>query len=54
VVIDKMTEDGEKYLCGYVVLTDPDAEIPDLKNFLAQSLPDYMIPQFLSPSRKSP
>ncbi|MFC0215032.1 amino acid adenylation domain-containing protein [Paenibacillus chartarius] len=46
VVIDREDKGGDKYLCGYIV---PEAEneeltVRELREFLAESLPDYMIP----------
>jgi hypothetical protein len=47
VVIDKEDENGNKYLCAYIV---PETEIslsePELREYLAQELPDYMIPSY--------
>ncbi|HEX8189889.1 MAG TPA: phosphopantetheine-binding protein, partial [Pyrinomonadaceae bacterium] len=42
-VIDADDADGNKYLCAYVVLRDG-ADAAGLKEFLAASLPEYMIP----------
>ncbi|HLP59488.1 MAG TPA: amino acid adenylation domain-containing protein, partial [Candidatus Deferrimicrobium sp.] len=47
VVIDRKEENGEKYLCGYIVVTEnEDVELTGLKEFLARSLPDFMIPSY--------
>lgn len=45
VVIDKEDEKGNKYLCAYYVSGQ---ELPntELRNWLRESLPDYMIPQY--------
>ncbi|MCP5102465.1 MAG: AMP-binding protein, partial [bacterium] len=64
VVIDRK-DDGEKYLCAYVV---PGGAAPaghpysgalciehgEAKEFLSQTLPDYMIPAFFIPIEKIP
>ncbi|UCH96083.1 MAG: amino acid adenylation domain-containing protein, partial [Candidatus Aminicenantes bacterium] len=49
VVIDKEDENNEKYLCAYIVCTDEvmshqAINSTELKKFLSQTLPDYMIP----------
>ncbi|MCP5105826.1 MAG: amino acid adenylation domain-containing protein, partial [bacterium] len=41
VVIDRTGKTGEKYLCAYIVGTGD-----ELDRFLAQTLPEYMIPSF--------
>jgi tyrocidine synthetase-3 len=51
VVIDREGETGEKYLCAYVVLGDSEDETGDgrqqeLKEYLSQTLPDYMVPAY--------
>jgi amino acid adenylation domain-containing protein len=47
-VIDTSAENGEKYLCAYIVTNDPHNDIKpeELKNDLASNLPDYMIPAY--------
>lgn len=42
-VVDLVDPDGNKYLCAYVVFRNQ-GEIGELRTFLAQSLPLYMIP----------
>lgn len=42
-VVDLADADGNKYLCAYVVLRNP-IETGELRNFLTQSLPIYMVP----------
>jgi amino acid adenylation domain-containing protein len=37
--------DGEKHLCAYVV-SDEEIDGPELRNALAETLPDYMIPSY--------
>jgi len=43
VVIDRSFPDGSKFLCGYIV-HDKHIDIKELKNYLRQELPDYMVP----------
>jgi acyl carrier protein len=53
---------GDKYLCAYIVPLAGDGEIdvPELRDYLAEKLPDYMIPSYfvqlervpLTPNRK--
>jgi len=45
VVIDRESETGEKYLCGYIV-PEEKFELPVLKEFVSKSLPDYMVPSY--------
>ncbi|MWC28636.1 non-ribosomal peptide synthetase [Paenibacillus sp. MMS18-CY102] len=45
VVIDRQTNDGSKYLCGYVVRDSEDtADTADLSAYLSECLPAYMVP----------
>lgn len=44
VVVDKSRGDGEKYLCAYIVTTTEKTE-GDLKRYLEDKVPDYMIPE---------
>ncbi|MCP5102569.1 MAG: amino acid adenylation domain-containing protein, partial [bacterium] len=47
VVIDKENEEGNKYLCAYVVShSQQTVESNVLKEYLTESLPDYMIPAY--------
>jgi amino acid adenylation domain-containing protein len=48
VVLDRQSENGNKYLCAYIVTTNPDKEfdLDGLKEYLAASLPEYMVPSF--------
>ena len=43
VVADREDKNGSKYLCGYVVI-DGALDVAEIKKFLAEQLPDYMIP----------
>ncbi len=43
VVIDKDDAEGNKYLAAYYV-ADEDISVTDLRSYLKESLPDYMIP----------
>lgn len=45
VVIDNVDDNKNKYLCAYIV-TKKDLTSKDLKKFLSQRLPNYMIPSF--------
>jgi amino acid adenylation domain-containing protein len=53
VVIAGEPEQGEKYLCAYLVLESPGI-IPSLKEYLAARLPDYMVPRYFVPLKKIP
>lgn len=44
VVIDRNNDDGNKYLCAYVVL-HRDINISELRKHMKSGLPDYMIPE---------
>jgi amino acid adenylation domain-containing protein len=44
-VVSTMERGTNKYLCAYVV-SDQGLQIKDLKNFLSQELPSYMIPTY--------
>ncbi|MDQ1352183.1 MAG: hypothetical protein QG657_2489, partial [Acidobacteriota bacterium] len=45
VVIDRVDENGEKYLCAYVV-SDSEINPGELRGILSKTLPDYMIPSY--------
>ncbi|MCX6581054.1 MAG: amino acid adenylation domain-containing protein [Candidatus Aminicenantes bacterium] len=45
IVIDRESETGEKYLCGYIV-PEEKFELPVLKEFVSKNLPDYMVPSY--------
>ncbi|TGV29315.1 amino acid adenylation domain-containing protein, partial [Mesorhizobium sp. M00.F.Ca.ET.186.01.1.1] len=45
VVIDRADETGGKFLCAYVVLQKPLSD-EEMRAYLAQALPEYMIPSF--------
>jgi tyrocidine synthetase-3 len=53
VVIDKEDQDGNKYLCTYYV-SDKEISNNSLRNWLRESLPDYMIPQYFIPISNIP
>ncbi|MFC0215031.1 amino acid adenylation domain-containing protein [Paenibacillus chartarius] len=42
-VIDREDKEGDKYLCGYIV-SELELTVRQLREFLAESLPEYMIP----------
>ncbi|NOQ25406.1 MAG: amino acid adenylation domain-containing protein [Bacteroidales bacterium] len=52
-VIVKENNEGEKYLCAYLV-GESDLEISDLKIRLKDSLPDYMLPTYIVKLDKFP
>ncbi|MEO2215446.1 amino acid adenylation domain-containing protein [Paenibacillus amylolyticus] len=45
VVMDRKDEQGEAYLCAYLV-SDKVMPVPELREHLAAQLPDYMIPSY--------
>ncbi|HLP60743.1 MAG TPA: amino acid adenylation domain-containing protein, partial [Candidatus Deferrimicrobium sp.] len=45
VVIDREDDAGEKYLCSYIV-PEEEFELPVLKEFLIERLPNYMVPSY--------
>lgn len=53
VVIDRTDSTGTKYLCGYIV-TDQDLSLADLRNYLGERLPEYMIPAHFVKLNKLP
>ncbi len=46
VVIDREDDDGNKYLCAYV-LAEKKINVEEIKNNLSRELPDYMIPLYI-------
>ncbi|NOQ27295.1 MAG: amino acid adenylation domain-containing protein, partial [Bacteroidales bacterium] len=52
VVID-IEENGEKYLCAYLV-TEEDFNEEEIRTYLSASLPDYMIPSYFVELEKVP
>ncbi|MGD2088937.1 MAG: non-ribosomal peptide synthase/polyketide synthase [Candidatus Aminicenantes bacterium] len=52
-VLARENNAGEKYLCAYIVPAKP-LEYPNLREILAQHLPDYMIPSYFIPLEKLP
>ncbi len=59
-VLAKTEPRGDKYLCAYVVLNNPEAMhqsslvFSKLRKHLSQSLPDYMIPAYFVPLETMP
>jgi tyrocidine synthetase-3 len=53
VVITKDDENGEKYLCAYIV-TDDVLPGPALREHLAKGMPEYMIPSYILRIEKIP
>ena len=49
-VIDGGNDEGDRYLCAYIVpdkhFTTPEFDVNELKDFLEGQIPDYMIPQY--------
>jgi len=55
IVIDRTDGSGEKYLCAYVVYREPnDVKQTELKSYLTQTLPQYMIPAHFVEIEKIP
>ncbi len=48
VVIDRLDDGGDRYLCGYVVLAGP-VKPAELARYLSSRLPGYMVPAFIVP-----
>jgi len=53
VVIDREDSSGHKYLCAYVVKGE-EFEFSELREYLSQELPEYMIPNYFVPMKKIP
>ncbi|EJV73224.1 non-ribosomal peptide synthetase, partial [Bacillus cereus] len=53
VVIDRKSDNNEKYLCGYIVGED-DISTQEIKEELRKALPDYMIPAYIMQLEKLP
>ncbi|MCK4261014.1 MAG: amino acid adenylation domain-containing protein, partial [Halanaerobiales bacterium] len=53
VVIDHEDNEGNRYLCAYVV-ADSDVVVSDIRSFLAEELPNYMIPSYFVQLEKLP
>lgn len=45
VVLDRNRENGEKYLCAYIVSTE-DISITKIREYLSKKLPEFMIPSY--------
>jgi acyl transferase domain-containing protein/acyl carrier protein len=56
VVTVKKDRDNENYLCGWVVMGKdrPAPELSDLKTYLSQKLPHYMVPTYIIPLERLP
>ncbi|MCK4258178.1 MAG: amino acid adenylation domain-containing protein, partial [Halanaerobiales bacterium] len=46
IVLARVDKKGSKYLCAYIVLNDKDLTVSDIREKLAKSLPDHMIPAY--------
>ncbi len=53
IVVDKEDDYGNKYLCAYIV-GDRELNVNELRNYLLQELPEYMIPSYFIPLEKIP
>jgi len=53
-VVTIMEKKDNKYLCAYYVTADETLSILELKQFLVQHLPDYMIPVYFVPMEAIP
>ncbi len=53
VVIARDSEDGEKYICAYIV-AENQLTTQELRNHLSKELPDYMIPSYFIYMEKIP
>jgi len=53
VVVQKTDENGNSYLCGYIV-SPKTLDAPALREYLAEKLPDYMIPWFFRQLKQFP
>jgi fengycin family lipopeptide synthetase D/gramicidin S synthase 2/tyrocidine synthetase-2 len=53
IVIDRLDESGQKYLCAYFV-SKQSIDPPDLGNQLLKRLPDYMVPAYFIQLEKIP
>lgn len=53
IVVAKEDNTDNKYLCAYIV-ADKDLTVPELRDYLAQELPDYMIPSYFIMLKEMP
>ncbi|WP_141550694.1 AMP-binding enzyme, partial [Bacillus thuringiensis] len=53
VVIDQVDSNGKKFLCAYIVVDD-EKVMGSIREYLAQKLPEYMIPQYFVKLEKLP
>ncbi|MCP4147497.1 MAG: non-ribosomal peptide synthetase, partial [bacterium] len=54
VVISRESKENDNFLCAYYVVERPQQPETNLKDFLSQTLPDYMIPSFFIKLEKIP
>ena len=52
-VITKEDPNGNKYLCAYLVM-EKELTIPEIRGYLSQALPDYMIPSYFMQLKQLP
>jgi bacitracin synthase 3 len=53
VAIDRSDAGGTKYLCAYIVAMD-ELKVPELREYLLQKLPEYMVPSYFVKLDKMP
>ncbi|MBZ9636378.1 non-ribosomal peptide synthase/polyketide synthase [Clostridium sp. FP1] len=53
IVIDREDENGTKYLCAYLV-AEKELTVGELRSYLSQNLPEYMIPSYFVQLEKMP
>ncbi|SDH78429.1 AMP-binding protein [Paenibacillus typhae] len=46
VVIDRLEEGGDRYLCAYYVANNSSVDVADIRKELSKELPEYMIPAY--------
>jgi tyrocidine synthetase-3 len=54
VVLNRESENGDKYLYAYIVWKTTSLETAKLREYLSRSLPDYMIPSYFVEIEKTP
>ncbi len=54
VVLPNEDKSGNKYLCAYIVCGDNVPATKDIRQYISQELPEYMIPSYFMPMSKLP